>query len=477
MEEVCSYGYTEGTTNYINLLKNGLYHIERCYKIVNASQYSQNISIEMRSDYLASGSVIISNFKAVLGKKEILSDGTDNILYDESGLGNNAKLEGNENFLPLLTYSTDAKIGEGCYQSRTKTSDWTNSYGIIRTSKIFYEVPEISIAFWLYVPESDGNTEDNTIIGCSANMNNHGIWIKRNGIDLTATLYQVSLNSVIKLKRNAWQYIVVTAQKNGTLNIYIDGELSATKSDVSGVDWEDAYFVIGDLRSNRVLNLDGKIDDLRVYATTLDEIYIKRLYKEKEKVDKEGNIFCNELIENIDNNIFSFENIMENETPQNIEDSVFSKNSVIITSLAGEKAPRFFRVLMKLSAGTYKIFRICNIISNNYTDSTGHFYISSRDWSKNFLNLTQNDDYGTLTLSEDTEVHITFVASEEDENTEQIIAQFILYIYTNNKQKLQETKFLDNGQIKTYNLQEKDNNLTKIFNNKKTIQTETLYEY
>ena len=33
---------------------------------------------------------------------------------------------------------------------------------------------------------------------------------------------------------------------------------------------------------------------------------ISRLYKEKEKVDKEGNIFCNELIENIDNNIFSF---------------------------------------------------------------------------------------------------------------------------------------------------------------------------
>ena len=50
MEEVVRYGFTEGTESYINLLKNGLYHIERCYKITTASQYSQNISIEIRCD-------------------------------------------------------------------------------------------------------------------------------------------------------------------------------------------------------------------------------------------------------------------------------------------------------------------------------------------------------------------------------------------------------------------------------------------
>ena len=180
MEEVRRYGFTEGTESYINLLKNGLYHIERCYKITTASQYSQNISIEIRCDYLLNGTATISNFKVVLGKKEILSDGTGGILYDESGFGHNATVMGSSNFLPTIYYSTDAKIGEGCYQSKTITDGGENTYGVVRTSKIFDEVPEISISFWLYVPEIDNNTGDNTILGCSPNAENYGIWIRRN---------------------------------------------------------------------------------------------------------------------------------------------------------------------------------------------------------------------------------------------------------------------------------------------------------
>lgn len=280
-------------------MRNGLYHIERCYKIVDASQYSQNVSVEIRSDYLTNGSIMISNFKAVLGKKEIISDGTDGILYDESGFGHNAKVSGSTNFLPALYYSTDSKIGEGCYQSRTKTDNGENTYGLIKTSEIFYEIPEISIAFWLYVPESDNNTGDNTIIGCSANAENYGIWIRRKDVSLTVNLYHISLSSQIKLKRNAWQYIVVTAQKQGDLKIYIDGELSAEKHNISGIDWEDAYFTIGDLRNERGLSFDGKIDDLKVYATILNEDYIKNEYKERAKVDNVGNFYCKYISENV----------------------------------------------------------------------------------------------------------------------------------------------------------------------------------
>ena len=359
----------------------------------------------------------------------------------------------------------------------TKTSSGDDTYGIIQTLNTFDEIPEISIAFWLYVPETDGRTGDHTIIGCSVDVDNYGIWIRRNDTFLTFTLYHTSLPP-IDLQRNEWQYIVITAQKQGDFKVYLNGELKSSKSNISGTDWEDAYLTIGDLRNGRGLDLDGKIDDLKIYATILDEEYIKKEYKERTKIDNNGNIYCNELIEiNDDNNIFSFNNITNYRELPNIEESFFDKNSLLIASTEGEENARYFRVRMKFSAGTYKVFRIYNIIGDNYTNTTGRFFINKIDWSKQFIDIRPDNYYGTMTFAEDTDVYMTFSASEKDSNTDKIIVQYSLYIYPDENQEIQETKILGNGQVKGYNLKEEDEKLTKIYNKQRTIQTETLYEY
>lgn len=461
----------------INLTTNGTYHISRTYKILNGEQYSNVINVELRFDYIVGGTASVSNFKVVLGKKEILSDGTDGVLYDESGFGHSAKVISSTNFLPALYYSTESKIGEGCYQSMTKTDSGDETYGVVQTLDIFNEIPEISIAFWLYVPETDNNTGDNTILGYSANAENYAIWIRRNDLTLCLTLYHVTV-SLSNLQRNMWHYIVVTAQKQGDFKVYLNGELKSSKSNISGTDWENAYLTIGDLRNGRGLDLDGKIDDLKIYATILDEEYIKKEYKERTKIDNNGNIYCNELIEiNDDNNIFSFNNITNYRELPNIEESFFDKNSLLITSTEGTESARYFRVRMKFSAGTYKVFRTYNIIGDNYTNTTGRFHISKIDWSQNFIELYPNDYYGTITFTEDTDVYVTFVASENDSNTDKIVVQYSLYIYPDENQEIQETKILGNGQVEGYNLKEEDEKLTKIYNKQRTIQTETLYEY
>lgn len=467
----------EPTSNDIDLAKDGTYHFSRTYKLVNASQYTSDFNFQIRCNYLLAGVASVSNFKVVLGKKEILSDGTDEVLYDESGFRHNAKVIGSTNFLPALCYSTESKIGEGCYQSMTKTSSGDDIYGIIQTLNTFDEIPEMSISFWLYVPETDNNTEDNTILGCSANAENYGIWIRRNDLTLSLTLYHVTV-SLSNLQRNMWHYIVVTAQKQGDFKVYLNGELKSSKSNISGMNWENAYLTIGDLRNGRGLDLDGKIDDLKIYATILDEEYIKKEYKERTKIDNNGNIYCNELIEiNDDNNIFSFNNITNYRELPNIEESFFDKNSLLITSTEGTESARYFRVRMKFSAGTYKVFRTYNIIGDNYTNTTGRFHISKIDWSQNFIELYPNDYYGTITFTEDTDVYVTFVASENDSNTDKITVQFALYIYADETSQQEETKVLSNGQLKTYILNEKNENIAKIYNKQKAIQTETLYEY
>lgn len=468
-------GSTNGTSE-IDLTKNGTYHIVKSYQWTDTSRYSSNWAVQLRLDYILGGTATVSNFRVVLGKKEVLSDGTGGILYDESGFGHNATVMGSSNFLPTIYYSTDAKIGEGCYQSKTITDGGENTYGVVRTSKIFDEVPEISISFWLYVPEIDNNTGDNTILGCSPDAENYGIWIRRNGVSLVSTLYHTSLPPTT-LQRDKWHYIVVTAQKQGDLKVYLDGELNQSKNNIVGVDWESAYLTIGDLRYNRGLKLDGKIDDLKIYATVLDEIYIKKMYQERVKVDNNGNMSCGELIEVKDDNIFSFDNITNYRELPNIKDAFFDNNSLIITSTNGAENPRYFRVRMKFSAGKYKIFRIYNVIGDNYTNTTGRFHISKSDWSQSFININPKDSYGTMTLAEDTDTYITFVASEKDSNVDEITVQFLIYIYSDSNQEIQETKIFENGEIKTYNLKETNEKQAKIYNKQKTVQAETLYEY
>lgn len=281
----------------INLTQNGTYHIVRCYQLTNTASMINDWDINARVDYITGGTLKIENLRVVLGTKEILYDGTGNVFYDETGLGNDGVLVGQDTFLPT-SYSTESKIGEGCYVSKTKTDLGESTYGIIKCDN-FTEVPEISVCFWTYVPETDKNTEDNTFLGYSANKNNWGIFIRRYGLTLKATMYGANLNTEDVFERGMWHYVVVTAQKVGNINIYINGELKASGVIPSGVDWEKAILTIGDLRENRKLGFDGKIDDLIIYATALSENDIKKQYRDVAKIDSDGNLYCKKIDENI----------------------------------------------------------------------------------------------------------------------------------------------------------------------------------
>lgn len=283
-------------TREIDLRKNGIYHICRTYKITNTSRFKQNWNIQIRTDNITGGVAKVSNFRVVLGKKEIPYNGTDGIIYDESGMGNDGVLTADDKF-SVTSYSTDSKIGEGCYMSKTKDVDNASCYGYIKTDKIFNEVPEISIAFWLYVPKQDKSTGDNTILGCSGGSNNWDIWIYRQGTTLVANMYHIAQLREAILEREKWQHISITAQKNGSMKMYVNGKLIKTKDNIVGLDWADAYLTIGDLRAGRGLSFDGRMDDLRIYATELNDDEIYKLYKERARVDSKGNLYCNELVE------------------------------------------------------------------------------------------------------------------------------------------------------------------------------------
>ena len=201
---------------------------------------------------------------------------------------------GADTFLPT-SYSTESKYGEGCYVSKTKTDLAENTYGIIKIPN-FYEVPELSICFWVYVPLTDNNTDSNTFIGYSASASNYGLWIRRVSTRLAATVYGKELTTS-GIQRAQWNYIVVTAQKTGDIKLYINGEMKTSGTIESGIDWADATLTIGDLRENRGLGFDGKLDDLTIYSTIISDDEIKKQYLNSTKIDNNGNLYCKEIIE------------------------------------------------------------------------------------------------------------------------------------------------------------------------------------
>lgn len=286
-------------TREIDLRKNGIYHICRTYRITNTSRFKHNWSIQIRTDNITGGIAKISNFRVVLGEKEIPYDGTNGIVYDESGMGNNGLLTVDNKSLKTI-YSTDAKIGEGCYVCDTADVDGTIKYSVVETENNFDELNELTISFWVYLNKINRtDVVDATFLAQSKDPTKYSIWIRYNPqtLKLSSTLYGSQTNMQSILKEEEWIFITITANKDSNQKIYINGELKDTGTIVNPSDWDETKLTITDLRKGRRLRFDGKIDDLRIYATELDADEIKKMYKERARVDSKGNLYCNELVE------------------------------------------------------------------------------------------------------------------------------------------------------------------------------------
>ena len=110
----------------------------------------------------------------------------------------------------------------------------------------------------------------------------------------------VSLISSTEISLNTWHNIVYVKEGN-TFKIYIDGVFDTSTNLTNPPSSFNAnLFRIGDdYRGNtqNIVSYNGKMADLKIYATALSANDINELYKIPTSVDKDGNIFTRELIE------------------------------------------------------------------------------------------------------------------------------------------------------------------------------------
>jgi len=102
---------------------------------------------------------------------------------------------------------------------------------------------------------------------------------------------------------NGWHMFTGTAD-NSTINFYIDGELIGTGENAATTEFSYAnnyIFIGGEAKWNTTTpysTINGLFGDTRIYATALTPHQIKELYQTSTTIDKNGNIYAREYIEN-----------------------------------------------------------------------------------------------------------------------------------------------------------------------------------
>ena len=152
----------------------------------------------------------------------------------------------------------------------------------------------MTLSVWVYP------TKDKDYVIFSDRKSNLAI-----GLEVDAFVVGISNGGISYYKKNIpntyndnnWHHIVLIKTIDNNLDLYIDNTLTTTNTNKSSWAQNSDYFRIMHRMYNESYFFNGKMSDLRIYATALSEDDIKELYESKISVDKNGNVFIKDIIE------------------------------------------------------------------------------------------------------------------------------------------------------------------------------------
>ena len=211
----------------------------------------------------------------------------DNIIADASGYKNYALTDSN------IIYCEDKDSPFG----RCISFNGNMQYFTILNPLINIFKNDFTVSLWINTPGGKRGVFLGNFIATT-----DGISFEIRNDNKISIHYQtiVNLISYTEISLNAWHNIVYVKEGN-TFKIYIDGVFDVSRSFTNPPSSFNAnLFRIGDdYRGNtqNIASYNGKMADLKIYATALSANDINELYKIPTSVDKDGNIFTRELIE------------------------------------------------------------------------------------------------------------------------------------------------------------------------------------
>lgn len=103
---------------------------------------------------------------------------------------------------------------------------------------------------------------------------------------------------------NNWHMVTASISQDGVGKIYLDGVLKGTDTNPTYCNYQYATgnLVIGKMsylytQTGAYFPFNGLIDDVKLYSTALSDDDVLELYQTKAKIDKNGNMYCGEFIE------------------------------------------------------------------------------------------------------------------------------------------------------------------------------------
>lgn len=225
-----------------------------------------------------------------------ISDQTDGIIHDASGFENNGSMA--ESTAP--TWNANSIRYRGCY------SFSTNQF--IAVGKGAKVTNSITVSVWAYMDTWNGNGR---IVSCTEG----GGWnFESNGGYISFPMY-VSTVGYISAKSSVlwtslssgWHHFVGTYD-GLSAKLYLDGKNIASigtgKASALPISYQtnNTIFIGAEAGSSATTPVgnyffNGKISDLRIYATALSNNEITDLYQRIFSIDQEGVFYCSELIE------------------------------------------------------------------------------------------------------------------------------------------------------------------------------------
>lgn len=157
-----------------------------------------------------------------------------------------------------------------------KVSDTTNNFD--------FGTGDFTLSAWIYKPSggkgSPGIISKNGNPGYKFNLNaNTGLYL---GIYDGSWHDYVSVTSIVK--NNSWQHVAITADRDGNVGYFVNGELKDTDN-ISGTALvslsNSSSLLIGDdnwCRADYCGQFDGLIDDVQIFNYALTPLQIKTLY-------------------------------------------------------------------------------------------------------------------------------------------------------------------------------------------------------
>lgn len=225
----------------------------------------------------------------------------NNVIYDESGYNHNATImkEG-------LIFDTDSALGTNCIKFSGNQDVTCNITDIFNG-----ESNSFSFSCWVNLDTYASAT--NNIISFNGNYLRFRI-VNSNRI---GTIYintddDTTIDNVVTLSKSfisaQWNHLVITLNDN-IFKYYVNGEYAGSYTKKGNNIKNSNGFKLGTYEGNAEF-LNGKLDDIKIFKNILSDEDVKELYEAKMKIDKKGNLYCNQFIELRENSFyFNLENM------------------------------------------------------------------------------------------------------------------------------------------------------------------------